>query len=186
MMKDLSMNVLDITQNSISAGAKKIYITVNENILNNILTITIADNGCGMSEDILRIVKNPFTTSRNTRKVGLGIPMLDQTCSMCGGNLDIKSEPLKGTTIIATMEYNNLDRPPLGNISEAIYILIITNTLISFKYTHTYNNNIYVLDTDEIHEILGDVPFTEPDIMEWIKLNIEEGVSELYYKSPFF
>ena len=180
MMRDLSMHILDIVQNSIKAEAHKIEIEVEENTNTNRLCICIKDNGGGMSKEMVETVRNPFTTTRTTRKVGLGIPMLEQTCLQCGGQLLLESELGVGTVIKAEMEHNNIDRPPLGDIISSIFILIITNQDMGFLYKHTYNDDEFVLDMDEIREILGDVPLDTPDVSSWLKEHIAEGVNSLY------
>ncbi|MDR2903115.1 MAG: ATP-binding protein [Clostridiales bacterium] len=179
MMKDLSMHILDIAQNSVRAEATDILLEIDENPAENRLTITIGDNGKGMSAEMLESVRDPFTTSRTTRKVGLGIPMLEQTCLQCGGKLDLISTPGKGTTITASMDYNNIDRPPLGDLVDSLLILVITNQHINFKYSHIYNGNPFVFNTAEIKEVLGDVPFDEPDVRDWIKGFLTEGLAEI-------
>lgn len=179
MMKDLSMHILDITQNSVRAEATKIIIEIYENEEEDILSILVEDNGKGMSEEMLSQVRDPFTTSRTTRKVGLGIPMLEQTCLQCGGRLVLDSKPNEGTIIKAEMKYNNIDRPPLGDIINSLFILLITNQDIIFKYKHKYRDNEFMVDTEEITEILGGVPLDEPEVSEWLKEYIYEGITSL-------
>lgn len=178
-MKEFSMHILDIAQNSTRAGADRVLITLDENIAGNRLVMEIADNGSGMSDEMVESIRNPFTTSRTTRKVGLGIPMLEQTCIQCGGFLDIKSKLGEGTIVHAEMEYNNLDRPPLGDVGSYMHILIVTNPDIDFKYLHRYNGKEYELDVRELREVLEGVPINEPSVMDWIKQSITEGLSEI-------
>ncbi len=179
MMKDFSMHILDIVQNSIRANATKIEIKVTEDEMADLFLFSVADNGSGMSEAFMKEVRNPFTTSRTTRKVGLGIPMLEQTCQQCDGNLEIKSTLGVGTTIIATMSYKNIDRPPMGDLCSSIHIVVVTNPTVQFKYIHKFNNKEYILDTEVVQEILEDVPITEPSVMKWLKEDIEAGLAEI-------
>ncbi|MDR2904040.1 MAG: ATP-binding protein [Clostridiales bacterium] len=179
MMKDLSMHILDIAQNSVRAEATDITIEIDENVARNTLSITVADNGRGMSAELLKTVRDPFTTSRTTRKVGLGIPMLEQTCLQCDGRLALESTPGKGTTITAAMAYNHIDRPPLGDLADSLLILLITNQAIHFIYNHRYNGETFVFDTAEIREILGDTPFDLPEVRDWIKEYMTEGIAEI-------
>ena len=123
-MKDLASHIMDIVQNSIRACAGEIDITLMESQIQNTLTITIHDNGCGMTPETLAKVRDPFFTSRTVRKVGLGIPLLQQNAERTGGKLDITSTPGKGTTVTATFGYDHLDRPPLGNMAETLCLLI--------------------------------------------------------------
>ena len=180
MMKELSMHIMDIVQNSIAACASKITIDIIENPKENIFKIVIADNGRGMSHSTLKEVKSSFFTSRKTRRVGLGIPLFDQTCQMCEGNLDIQSELGKGTIVTATMQYNHLDRPPLGDIKATIYTLIASNPDINFVYTHIFNDKTFTIDMSQIKTILGGVDITTPDVLNWIRDNIYEGIDKLY------
>ncbi len=180
MMKEFSMHILDIAQNSIRANATKITIEIDENITKDYLMFSIEDNGCGMTKEMIEKIRDPFTTSRETRKVGLGIPFLEQTCLMCGGSLDIKSKVGVGTKLTCRLLYNSIDRPPMGDIASSIHLLVIMNKDVSFKYIHTINDKQYMLDTEEVAEILGDeVPIDSPEISEWLKQNIVEGLAEL-------
>lgn len=178
MMKEISMNIMDIVQNSLKAEATQIEIYVVENLNNNIFEFSIKDNGRGMSAETLSKIRNPFFTSRDTRKIGLGIPFIEQTCQMCGGKLEIKSRERVGTYVKASMEYNNIDRPPLGDICSTIQAIIVSNPNIDFIYTHFYNNKNFSLDTILMREVLGDISFSDPLVMEWIKEYLQEN---MYY-----
>lgn len=179
MMKELSLHIMDIVQNSISAKASHILIRIEEKIKENKFIITIEDNGIGMDSDFLDEVRNPFKTTRITRKVGLGIPMLEQTCEQCGGFLDIKSQKNQGTKLYALMEYDNIDRPPLGNIIDTIHILFIMNEEIDFLYIHEIDDKLFEMNTKEIKEILGNVSLKENEISSWLKSSLTEGLSEI-------
>ncbi len=179
MMKDMSMHILDIAQNSIVANAKNITIEIDEDCENNIFSFSIADDGKGMSEEMLKVVQDPFTTTRTTRKVGLGIPLLAQTCRQCGGDIELTSTVGVGTTIKAKMNYNDIDRPPLGDIVNSLVILIVTNAQVCIKYIHRYNGKEYVLDMREVVEMLDGVPLDEPEVMGWLKDNLNEGIREI-------
>lgn len=180
MMKELAMHILDIAENSIAAGATDVYIEINENPEQNIFSFSITDNGRGMKKEMLKAVRSPFTTSRTTRKVGLGIPMLEQTCISCGGDLSIESEENKGTSLKAVMQFNNIDRPPLGDIESTMQIILCMNADINFIYKHIYNEKSFIIDTKEINEILEGVPLNEPEIMLWMKENIHENLINIY------
>lgn len=176
MMREISMSIMDIVQNSIKAKATQIEITIIENIADNIFEFCVKDNGKGIEKDSIEKLKDPFFTSRTTRKVGLGIPFVNQMCQMCGGKLDIESEVGSGTTLKATMEYDNIDRPPLGDIVSTIQAIIISNTDIDFIYKHIYNNKVFELNTKDIKNILDDIPFSNPEVSAWIKDYIEQNL----------
>ncbi len=179
MMKEFSMHILDIAQNSIRAEASTVTIEVIEDVKGNSLYFAIEDNGCGMTKEMLEKIRDPFTTSRTTRKVGLGIPMLEQTCVQCGGTLSIKSEVGVGTKVLCQMLYNNIDRPPMGDMVSTVHILVTMNTGVDFVYKHTFDGKQFVFDTREVKEVLGDVPLDLPEISCWVKDNIEEGLAEI-------
>ncbi len=173
------MHILDIVENSIRADSPVVTIEVNEDIANNILTFSIIDGGKGMPEQIFKNIKNPFVTSRKTRKVGLGVPMLDRTCILSGGDLFIQSEIGKGTVVKGYLEYYNINRPPIGDMAGTIFLLIIMHPQVDFKYIHKYNGKEYYLDTREIRNILDGISITEPIVMEWLKQTIKEGLKRI-------
>lgn len=178
-MKELSLHILDIAENSISAGASLIKIYINENIKDNILKIIVDDNGCGMTEEFLTKVKKPFFTTKNNRSGGMGIPLLDSAAKLCGGNLDIISEKGIGTRVSASFVLNHSDRVPIGNMPETIQTLICASPDIDFIYTHEKNNNIFCFKTSEIRKELNGLPINIPNVLVWIKEYITDGLSEL-------
>lgn len=178
-MRDLSLHILDIAQNSIRANATCIKLIIEENIDRNLFEIRIEDNGGGMDDQIKEHVTNPFTTTRTLRKVGLGIPFLKQICEECEGELNIESEKGKGTTIKALMKHNHIDRLPLGEIDKTITTLIMARSQIHYIYEHKYNDKAFILDTEEIKEILEGVAIDELDILKWIEAYIQSKLEEL-------
>ncbi|MBO5453753.1 MAG: ATP-binding protein [Clostridia bacterium] len=178
-MKELSLNILDIAQNSISANADLIYITVHENISENYLKIIISDNGKGMSKEFLKTVTDPFSTTRKTRKVGMGISLLKLVTEQTDGAFSIQSEIGVGTVVTAEFTLNHIDRPPLGDIEQTISTLISCNEHIDFVFTRKVNKNEFVLDTREIKKILNGVSLSEPDIIIWIQEYIKENENNL-------
>lgn len=171
-MVDLSLHIQDLCENCFTAGATKVTIKIISTA--DYYDITIEDNGSGMSEETVQKVVSPFTTSRTVRKVGLGIPLFIQTCEQTEGFVTIKSELGVGTTINGRMYKNHFDAIPLGDLTETIYLLFITNEKVEVGFIY----NDFILNSQELRDILGDVPFTEPSIMEWIKTYITEGISE--------
>lgn len=178
-MKELSMHILDIATNSVRAKAKNIEIFVREEIINNQFIFEIKDDGCGIDQTMLKTIKDPFTTSRTFRKVGLGIPLLNDNCLLCNGYLNIVSEVGVGTTLTSMMEYNHIDRPPMGNIASTMTGLITSNESIEIIYKHYYNNSIFKVSTSELVEALEGVALTELSVMKWLKDYIDEGIKEL-------
>lgn len=176
-MKELSLNILDIAKNSVTAGASLIEITVAETETR--LTITVGDNGCGMSPEFVARVTDPFTTTRTTRKVGLGIPLLQMEARMAGGDLTIQSEVGVGTTLTAWFDPRNIDMPPLGDLVSTIVTLIQGSPDIDFLFTHSRGAGSYVLDTREIREIMGDISLAEPEMLGWFTEYLAENEATL-------
>lgn len=166
-MKELSLNILDITKNSVKAKASNISIILVEDE-SGILTLTIADDGCGMSEDVLKRVTDPFCTSRTTRKVGLGIPLLKMASEQTGGRVDIQSTLGVGTTVRATFDTRHIDYTPLGDIISTVTILIMGSPEIDFVFEHKTPEYEVRLDTKELRQVLGDVPLSSPEVIAWI------------------
>ena len=178
-MKELSLNVLDITQNSVTAGASNILISLIE-ADDGWLTLTISDDGCGMSEETLRTVMDPFYTTRTTRKVGMGIPLLKLACEQTGGTLDIKSKDVKsfpsdhGTTLTATFDTKHIDMTPVGDMVSTIEVLLQGHPEIDYLYEHKTPRFTVGMDTRELKAVLGDVSLGEPEVLEWVRGYLSE------------
>ncbi|CUX42996.1 Cell-division control histidine kinase PdhS [Clostridium sp. C105KSO13] len=173
------MNILDIAENSIRAGASLIEIEVSVMSSGDTLTVVIKDNGCGMSSEQTEKVQDPFYTTRITRRVGLGIPFFKQAAESTKGTFSIVSKPGKGTIVRAVFKLSHIDRMPLGDITATIYTLVVFNERIHFIYTYRYNENEFVLDTREIREILGEgVSFSNPEVSAFIKEYLISGKEE--------
>lgn len=176
-MRELSLNILDIAQNSITADAKKIDISVIADVSENKLTISVADDGKGMSQEFLAKVTDPFTTTRTTRKVGLGIPLFRQGALDAGGSFDIKSQQGKGTTVTATYQLDHIDRMPLGNLTDTMVILLLGNDNLRFVLDYQVDGRKFHFDTDEIREQIGDISFSEPSVLEFIKEYLNQNIN---------
>jgi len=183
-MRDLSLHILDLSQNSISAGASLVQITVDEDTEADRLTICIEDNGKGMDKDFLERVMDPFVTTRTSRKVGLGIPLMLAACKRCEGDLIIESEKNVGTKLTATFKHSHIDRAPMGDMAETMLSLILAGSdgskIIDFVYRHIIDHRDFCLDTRAIRTVLGsDVTMGETDVLMWIKDFINEGLVNL-------
>ncbi len=176
-MKELSLNILDIAQNSVSAGAGLITVSIRED--DGLMTLVIGDDGCGMEPELLAQVTDPFVTTRTTRKVGLGIPLLKMAAEMAGGSFDIQSASGKGTVVTARFERSSIDRPPLGDMAETVATLVQGSADTDFVLTHYRDGGEYSFDTRQLREIMGDIPLNEPEILQWIKDYIGENESLL-------
>lgn len=178
-MKELSLNILDLAQNSITAGAKHIAVSVIEKAAGDTLLISIEDDGCGMDEDFLRQVTDPFTTTRTTRKVGMGIPLFKMAAEMSGGSFHIESEKGRGTRLEGRFELSNIDRPPIGDMAGTMEALVQGAPEIDFTYVRETDKGKFCFSTEELREALGGVPLSEPEVLEWIREYVREGEAEL-------
>ena len=180
-MKELSLNILDITENSVKAGASLTEILIEEN--DETLLLRITDDGCGMSEETVKTVQNPFYTTRTTRKVGLGIPLLKLAAEQTGGHIRITSATAEkagdshGTVVEAVFFKNHLDYTPLGDIVSTVITLIQGHPNTDFLFTHKKGQNEVCLDTRELRSVLEDVPLNSFDVILWVKENLESEYS---------
>lgn len=179
MMPEISLNVLDVAENSIRAGASLVKIIVKAEKEEDRLIIIIEDNGCGMTEEQIRKVEDPFFTTRTTRKVGLGVPFFKSAALATGGDFSIISEPGKGTAVEATFVLSHIDRMPLGDMTSTIHTLIVYNQQTDFYYEYEIYGRGFVLDTRELREVLGDVPFDVPEVSQYIKEYLKENKAEV-------
>ncbi len=182
-MKELSLNILDVAENSVKAGATLTQILLTEE--GQVLTLEIADDGCGMSEDVVRSVVDPFYTTRTTRKVGMGVPLLKLACEQTGGELRIESvteeeNPAEhGTHVTATFHMDHIDFTPLGDVSATVLTLIQGHPDTDFLFVHKKSSGIVQLDTRQLREVLEDVPLNSYDVMEWIGEYLREQYEAL-------
>lgn len=176
-MRELSLNVLDVAQNSVVAGATLTIIRVIEQ--GNHLQVEIRDNGKGMTEEQVKNVIDPFFTTRTTRKVGLGVPLFKMQAEMTGGGLTITSKPGEGTDIVATFNMSHVDMLPIGDMESTVLLLITCNPDSDFVYYRSHDNQSFTLDTRELREVLGDVPLNSPDVTVWIKEFLQENLDSI-------
>ena len=176
-MRELSLNVLDIAQNSVAADSSLVTVEAIEKTATHELTLCVADNGKGMTKEQLEAVRDPFFTTRTTRKVGLGVPLFKMAAEMTGGGLTIESELGKGTTVTAVFKTDHVDFTPLGDMTSTIVALITMNTHIDFVYHFKKDKYEFSLDTRKLKEILGDVSLSEPSIALWLTEYINENTN---------
>ena len=161
---------MDIAQNSVRAKASEIEIVIDENLTEDRLSITIRDNGCGMDEETLKRVRDPFFTS---------IPLLQQNAERTGGKVNITSEKGEGTVIEAIFGYTHLDRPPLGDVAGTIGLLVMANPETVFRYSHSSPKGEFHFDTEEVKAILEGLPINTPEIIRGIEEMIRENEKEI-------
>lgn len=178
-MKELSLHILDIVQNSVRAQATLIEIEIVEDSEKDIIEIKITDNGKGMDKETVKKIQDPFFTTRTTRNVGLGIPLLEQAARSSEGDFLITSKVGKGTVVKATFVKSHIDRLPIGNMTDTIISLIVPNQKTDFIYRHIINNKVFIFDTREIKERLQDIPITHPVVLNWINDFINDGLKQI-------
>ena len=171
MMRELADNILDIAQNSIAAGASLVEIDISVSRAQDTVSLAFIDDGCGMNEDMVRAVCDPFTTTRKTRKVGLGLPLLKMTAQATGGEMSIASKPGEGTTVRVTFGLSHIDRPPMGDVPGVLYTLVLMNPTTDFRFA---------LDTREVREAVAPIPLDHPEISAWIRDCLKQNIDELH------
>jgi len=182
-VRELSLHLLDIAENSIAAGAKNITMSIEEKSSTDLLKLKVIDDGRGMDQDTVKKVIDPFVTSRTTRKVGLGIPLLKEAAEACNGSLDLSSELGKGTALVVTFQNSHIDRMPLGDIPTTFLNLLVSNPVVHWIFIYRINDKEFFFDDEEIKTTLGDVPLTEPEILKVVREIIDTGISEVRTKN---
>jgi anti-sigma regulatory factor (Ser/Thr protein kinase) len=169
-MEDLSLHILDIVENATNAGATLVEIYVKEETRRNLLEVVIRDNGRGMDPEVLKNVLDPFVTTRTTRRVGLGLPMLDQATKEANGSLTITSKPGQGTEVTAVFQANHIDRKPLGDMGSTMVSLIAGSPEVDFLYEADFDGERISLDTRTIKaEIDGVTTINDPAVLKLIR-----------------
>jgi len=178
-LEDLSLHILDIVENAISAKANKIEIWVIEEPREDRLTIEIQDDGIGMDEEVSQKAVDPFFTTRSSRKVGLGLSLLAQAAQETGGSLRIESTLGKGTRVIATFQYHHIDRKPLGSMVETMVTLLLGNPDLEIFYNHRKEGKSYVLSSPWLKNRFKDRSLIDPEIIQWVRTHLKEGLKQI-------
>ncbi len=180
-MRELALNILDIAENSLRAGAKLVRITLAADFAKDEMRISVEDDGCGMSEEMAARVADPFTTTRTTRKVGMGVPLFKYSAESAGGSFSLRSKVGEGTCVTATYKISHVDRMPLGDFGGVALQLVTMNPQTDFLFTVRCGEREGVLDTREVKEILGeDIPLGAPEVRAFLKEYIQENLVSIY------
>ena len=176
-MRDLSLHILDLAQNSVRANAAlvEIMVSVDESRL---ITITIRDDGSGMSDELKERVTSPFATTRTTRKVGLGVPFFKMAAEMTGGSFAIDSRPGEGTAVRAVFGLRHIDRMPMGDLAASFCTLLQPNPEVDFVLTYAVDDHGFTIDTREYRAVLEGLSLGEPEVLAFIAEQIREGMRE--------
>ena len=178
-MRELSLHLLDIAENSVAAGASQIKISVREDTRTDLLQMSVEDNGKGMDAKMVASVVDPFVTSRTTRKVGLGIPLLKEAAEACNGFLKITSQVGVGTTLFVQFQRSHIDRMPLGDLADTFLHLLIANPSIHWLFCYQMDDQSFELDDAPIKAELEGISLTEPAILNYLRVTIETGIRSL-------
>jgi hypothetical protein len=184
-MREIALHLLDIAENSVAAAARCVTISVREDLVNDRLSATVRDDGRGMDAELAASVADPFVTTRTTRKVGLGIPLLKAAAEACGGSLVIDSAPGQGTTLAVEFQHSHIDRMPLGDLAGSWLTLLVAYPHIHwvFEYAAELPGGdpaaAFRFDDQPVKDALGDLPFCEPAVLGFLRESLEEGVSSV-------
>jgi anti-sigma regulatory factor (Ser/Thr protein kinase) len=183
-MREIALHLLDIAENSAAAGSRNISIEVREDLFRDLLIASVTDDGRGMDADTAKNVQDPFYTTRTTRKVGLGIPLLKLAAEQAEGSFSLQSQPGKGTQVEAVFRHSNIDRMPLGDLSSTYLTALISHPAIHWIFGYRVTDEIgisqeFVFDDAELKSELGDLSLTEPEILTFVRGMLDEGIEAL-------
>ncbi|MDI9485370.1 MAG: ATP-binding protein [Bacillota bacterium] len=179
-MRELSLHILDIVQNSIAAGASLVELHVVEDLAGDWLVIEIADDGKGIPQQQLGQVTDPFFTSRTTRPVGLGLALFSKAAEQAEGELLIDSQVGIGTKVRAVFRYSHIDRVPLGDIAGTVLAIISLNPQVDVVYRHSFCESAFSIDTRRIKHELDAVEISHPAVASWLESFLRQGIDDLY------
>ena len=179
-MRDLSLHILDLVQNSVKAGASLVEVRIRDSAKDDVIAIEISDDGCGMDESLLRSVTSPFTTTRTTRKVGLGIPMFMANAEGSGGSFSIQSRVGEGTRVRGTFGRSHIDRPPMGDIQGTMLTLVLgTPKYPDYRMDYETDDTSFTFDTREMRRALDGLPLDLPEVVSWMRDYLREGFEQI-------
>lgn len=178
-MRELALHILDLVQNAREAGAGHVAVTIHEVPSDDVLTIEIRDDGRGMDAATVARVTDPFFTTRTSRHVGLGLPLAAAGAQQAGGGITIQSAPGEGTCVTLTYQWHHWDRPPMGDLPATLMAVLLGDAHLALHYVHRIDQQAFVLDSEELHQVLGDVPLSHPAVREWLDDYLYEGEAAL-------
>jgi anti-sigma regulatory factor (Ser/Thr protein kinase) len=179
-LREIALHIMDIMQNSAAAKASMIRVSLAADPQAGTLTAMIEDNGCGMDSELLETVTDPFSTTRTTRRVGLGIPLLKASCERSGGSFDIASVKGKGTTVTAVFAADHIDRPVLGDLAGVITDMAASMPEADIQLRLECGERQFGFSSAEAARMLGDVPLSEFSVVKWLREYINEGIIEIF------
>lgn len=184
-MRELALHLLDIAENSVSAQAKNISISVWEDTRSDRLSMTIEDDGCGMDADTVAKITDPFVTSRTTRKVGLGIPLLKAAAEACDGSLTIESTLGKGTRIRVDFKRSHIDRMPLGDLASTLQTLVIGSPEVHWRFLYCVDGQEFEFDDEAVKQELEGISLSDPQVLRFVREYLNEGIQNIQPNDGF-
>jgi Histidine kinase-, DNA gyrase B-, and HSP90-like ATPase len=183
-MREIALHLLDLAENSAAADSCNIRIEVHEDLQRDLLSACVTDDGRGMDTETARNVQDPFYTTRTTRKVGLGIPLLKLAAEQAEGRFSLKSEPAQGTRVEAVFRHSHIDRMPLGDLSATFLTALLSHPSIHWTFNYRVtdldgNDREFIFDDEEFKSELGELSLTEPEVLTFVRGTIEEGIEVL-------
>jgi len=178
-MKSIALHILDLVENSTQAAARKVVISITEDPLHDSYILVIEDDGTGMTEEVIQKASDPFYTTRKTRKVGMGLPLIQMNAERTGGTLTLHSTPGKGTRLEVLFVYSHPDRLPLGEIADVLVLLATGHPQVRLLYEHRTLSGFYRFDTQEIHEIVGDLQNINQETRRFLREMIDENLKDI-------
>ncbi|NLD45548.1 MAG: ATP-binding protein [Chloroflexi bacterium] len=178
-MRELSLHLLDLVENSLEAGASLVEIEIVEDHGRNLLSMAVSDNGKGMDTEVVARATDPFYTTRTTRSVGMGIPLLRAAAQQCNGDLWVTSRQGEGTQVRAEFALDHIDRAPLGDLKATLMGILLSNRSCDVRYTHRVDRRQFSFDTRDLRAALGNVPLAHPRVRAWIEAFLDEGFAGL-------
>lgn len=180
MMQELCLHIIDVVQNSVSAGSGTVRVTLKDSHKEDIILIQVADDGKGMDEQTLTNVQNPFYTTKSGKKVGLGIPLLKESALFCDGNFNMESTPGKGTSVTATFKKSHIDTPPVGDVKDTLFTTIVGTDQCNIDITYTTDNGTFNISINEIKQEIGDdIPLTHPEVIKFLRDYINQNIDQI-------
>jgi 3',5'-nucleoside bisphosphate phosphatase len=178
-MEDLSLHILDIAQNALEAGASRIEIQLVEDQAGNRLSLDISDNGKGMDPETVKRVLDPFFTTRTTRKVGLGLPLLAQAARAAGGDLEVKSDRGQGTRVHAWFAADHVDRAPLGDLQTTLLVLLSAGEGVDILFRRACGACEFSFSSQDLYRALEGTPLSSAEGLAMFRSIFQAGEAML-------
>ncbi len=175
-MKDLSLHLLDIIENSAKGGATRVVAEFRR--AGPLLEMRISDNGPGLPSEVAADPTDPFATTRRERKAGLGLAMLRMAAERTGGRVTVDSAPGRGVAVSAVFNLAHIDAQPVGALDEALAGAVAAWPQLDFEVRVGPDRRV-ILDTAEIKKELKDIDFSLPKMHNVLKVCLRQELQAL-------